>query len=71
MSRTRAWVAAVGAALSAVLMVLSFGLAAMIRQYREFTVPLVLLLGLAALVLGVIALRAFMTREPPPRQPPS
>ena len=48
-------VAAGCAALSALLMVLSLGLAAMIRQYREFTVPLVLLSGLAAVVLGVIS----------------
>ena len=70
MSRTRAMVAAVCAALSAALMVLSCGLAAMIRQYREFTVPLVLLSGLAFVVLGVIAFRGFMAREPG-QQPPA
>lgn len=59
MSKGTAYAAAGCAGISAVLMVLSCGLAAMIRQYREFTVPLVFLLGAAAVVLGLIAYWAF------------
>lgn len=40
-----------------------FGIAALIRQYREFTVPLTLLLGCATLCLGWIAYRKFSRAE--------
>ena len=53
------WLALAGAGGLLVVSVLMCGLAAMIRQYREFTLPLTLLLGCGALVLGWIAYRNF------------
>ncbi|HET8643880.1 MAG TPA: hypothetical protein VFO85_00230 [Vicinamibacteria bacterium] len=38
-----------------VLSMVMCGMTAMLRQYREFTVPLTLLLGLGTLVLGGFA----------------
>ena len=53
------YVAAGCAGASALMMLFACGMAAMIRQYRELTVPLSLLSALAAVVMGVIAFRAF------------
>lgn len=46
-----------------VVSLLMCGTALMIRQYRELTLPLTLVLGCAALALGWIAYRNFSRRE--------
>jgi hypothetical protein len=61
--RTIGYVAGGVAALLVLLAVSMCGLAAMLRQYREFTVPLALVLGGGALALGVTAYFTLSRRE--------
>jgi hypothetical protein len=59
MSRVRSaapYVALGCAVVSILLTATSCGLAVMVREYREFTVPLTLIFGLAALAGGSFAL---------------
>ena len=62
-SRRTAYFALGCAGIVALMSCSMFGVAALIRQYREFTVPLTLLLGCAALCLGWIAYRKFSRTE--------
>jgi threonine/homoserine/homoserine lactone efflux protein len=58
-SRQAAYVALGCTGVLALMSCSMFGIAALIRQYRELTVPLSLLLGCAALYVGWIAYRKF------------
>ena len=63
-SRQTAYFALGCAGVAALMSCSMFGLAALVRQYRELTVPLTLLLGCAALGLGWIAYRKFSRSSP-------